>query len=160
MFPTDFDGLVVGSPALDFNNLISWRARFFPITGSINSSNFITTATWMDLIHTEVLNQCDGLDGVLDGIIEDPDLCHFRPEALLCANDTVANTCLTPMQVEMVRDIFSPFYGEDGKLIYPPMQPGSEDFAATGLYAGKPFPYSLVIIISIPTQISCLSSSC
>ncbi|KAK3172726.1 putative feruloyl esterase B-2 [Lepraria neglecta] len=42
----------------------------------------------------------------------------------------------------MVREIFSPLYGEDGNLIYPAMQPGSEILAAEKLYAGKPFSYS------------------
>lgn len=145
MFPNDFDGIVAGSPALDFNNLQSWRARFFPITGPANSSEFISTALWIDLIHGEVLNQCDGLDGAIDGIIEDPSLCNFRPEALLCKKSTSAN-CLTSTQVGMVREIFSPFYGENGNLIYPAMQPGSEVLAAGNLYAGKPFSYSKVTV--------------
>ncbi|SLM37899.1 feruloyl esterase b [Lasallia pustulata] len=141
MFPRDFDGIVAGSPALDFNNLASWRASFFPITGFVGSPNFIAASTWATLIHNEVLTQCDGLDGVIDGIIEDPNLCHFRPEALECANGAITN-CLTPVQVEMVRNIFSPLYGEDGKLIYPAMQPGSEIMAVQKLYAGMPFSYS------------------
>ena len=146
MFPRDFDGIVAGSPALDFNNLQSWRASFFPITGSVGSLNFIAASTWTTLIHNEVLKQCDGLDGVIDGIIEDPNLCHFRPEALECANGTITN-CLKPVQVETVRKIFSPLYGEDGKLIYPAMQPGSEIMAVQKLYAGMPFSYSQVITI-------------
>lgn len=143
MFPDDFDGIVAGSPALDFNNLQSWRARFFPITGQTNSSDFISMEVWTKLIHDEVLRQCDGLDGAIDGVIEDPNLCIFRPEALLCKRNTTTH-CLTPPQVEMVREIFSPFYGEDGNLIYPAMQPGSEIIATTKLYAGKPFSFSEV----------------
>ena len=143
MFPGDFDGIVAGSPALDFNNLQSWRARFFPITGPARSPNFISAATWTTLIHKEVLSQCDGLDGAIDGIIEDPNLCNFRPESLLCKKNTSIN-CLTSTQVEEIRDIFSPFYGENGNLIYPAMQPGSEILAAGNLYAGKPFSYSEV----------------
>lgn len=146
MFPEDFDGIVAGSPALDFNNLASWRASFFPVTGSINSPDFITPSTWTTLIHNEILKQCDGLDGVTDGIIEYPDLCKFHPDVLACANDQVTN-CLTTVQVEIVRKIFSPLYGGDSKLIYPAMQPGSEILAIQKLYAGKPFSYSEVINI-------------
>ena len=144
MFPADFDGIVAGSPALDFNNLQSWRASFYPITGPNTSTNFITESVWSNLIHDEILDQCDGLDGVMDGVIEDPNLCDFRPEALLCDNDTVTN-CLSPTQVEMVRKIFSPYYGLDGNLIYPAMQPGSEIMASENLYAGAPFSYSKVM---------------
>lgn len=157
-FADDFDGIVAGSPALDFNNLISWRAKFFTITGSnsVNSSNFITPSMWITLIHVEVLRQCDGLDGVIDGIIEDPTRCNFCPETLLCTSEMSTN-CLTSIQVEMVREVFSPFYDAHGKLIYPAMQPGSEALAVQKLYAGKPFSYSEVIIIPILVLISLIS---
>ena len=143
MFPDDFNGIFAGTPAVDFNNLYSWRANFYPITGSINSSDFITASSWQTLIHNEVLRQCDGLDGVMDGIIQDPNLCVFRPEAIMCTGNSSTN-CLTPTQVEKVRQIFSPLYGSDGKLIYPAMQPGSEIVSATGLYAGVPWLLSQV----------------
>ena len=143
MFPGDFDGIVAGSPALDFNNLQSWRASFFPITGPPSSPDFISKSLWTGLIHGEILKQCDELDGVRDGIIEDPDLCHFRPETLLC-KESKSTSCLSPNQVEKVQKIFSPFYGKDENLIYPAMQPGSETMAAEKLYAGAPFSYSEV----------------
>ncbi len=157
-FPDDFDGIVAGSPALDFNNLISWRARFFTITGSnsVNSSNFITPSIWISLIHEEVLRQCDSLDGVIDGIVEDPTRCNFCPETLLCTNGTSKN-CLTSIQVDMVREIFSPFYDTHGNLIYPAMQPGSEVLAVQKLYVGKPFSYSEVILISLSVFVSLMS---
>ncbi|OOF91913.1 hypothetical protein ASPCADRAFT_176503 [Aspergillus carbonarius ITEM 5010] len=140
-FPDDFDGIIAGSPALDFNNLVSWRASFFPITGAPDSPNFISQSNWEILIHPEVLRQCDKLDGVADGIIEDPSLCDFHPEAIMCAPDQAAN-CLNPNQIETVRRVLSPLYGTDGQLIFPAMQPGSEIEASKKLYAGKPFSYS------------------
>jgi feruloyl esterase len=150
MFPTDFDGIVAGSPALDFNNLFSWRANFFPVTGSNSSADFITPSLWTTLIHNEILNQCDELDGVLDGIIEDPNLCNFQPESLLCTEGASEN-CLTPVQVKIVREIFSPLRGENSRLVYPAMQPGSEVMAVKKLYAGKPFSYSEVVaLLTLP----------
>ena len=142
MFPRDFDGIVAGSPALDFNNLQSWRASFLPITGRNTTSEFISKIVWANLIHDEILKQCDGLDGIIDGIIEDPNLCHFNPETLLCR--TYDANCLDPVQVKIVQKVFSPL--ENGKLIYPAMQPGSEIMAAEKLYAGAPFSYSEVKI--------------
>ena len=50
LFPADFDGIVAGSPALDFNNLQSWRANFFPITGPAISSRFISKSSWTTLV--------------------------------------------------------------------------------------------------------------
>ena len=144
MFPEDFDGIVAGCPALDFNNLQSWRASFYTYTGPPSSPDFIPMTTWKTLIHNEVLKQCDAIDGAADGIIEDSTLCDFHSEALLC-DDLDSTDCLTAAQVETVRKIFSPLSDEDGNLIYPAMQPGSEIMAADKLYAGVPFPYSQVL---------------
>lgn len=143
MFPGDFDGLVAGSPAVDFNNLYSWRASFFPLTGAVNSSaaSFVPASMWKTAVHDEVLRQCDGIDGVMDGIIEDPSLCHFDPDAMLCggAGNSSATACLTEAQAATVRAIFSPYEWENGTLLYPAMQPGSEIVAADGLYSGTPW---------------------
>src|SRR5205823_14251714 len=98
-FPGDFDGIVAGAPAVDFNNLVSWRASFYPITGAVGSPNFITAAMWTNLIHPEILKQCDGIDGVIDGIIEDPTLCDFRPDPLKCVTANTTN-CLTLIQIK------------------------------------------------------------
>jgi feruloyl esterase len=142
-FPDDFDGIVAGAPALDFNNLISWRASFYPITGLSTSASFIKLDTWSRLIHDEVLRQCDALDGVRDGIIEYPDLCKFNAEVLECQGEVNSN-CLTFEQVQRVKEVFSPLAYEDGSVIYPGMQPGSEMRAIDRLYSGKPFSDSQV----------------
>lgn len=152
--------MIAGAPALDFNHLVSWRARFFTLTRPRGSSDFIPAETWSGLIHDEVLRQCDGLDGVVDGIIEDPQACRFRAEDLLCRDDEGEErtsgrreaACLTPRQMTIVNTIFSPFRADDGDLIYPAMQPGSELGAVQRLYAGIPFPYSEVGTYTYPVS--------
>jgi feruloyl esterase len=142
-FPSDFDGIVAGAPGIDFNNLYSWRAHFFPITGATNSSNFIPATAWKTWIHDEVLRQCDMIDKVKDGIIEDPALCDFDPSALLC-RENIAGPCLTEEQVLHVTQVYSDYKYPSGELIFPAMQAGSEIGAADGLYAGTAFHYSEV----------------
>lgn len=137
-FPADFDGIVAGAPALDFNSMVSWRASFFRITGATNSPDFIAPDVWSGLIHDEVLKQCDDLDGVRDGIIEYPDLCQFRKEALLCTPEKTTN-CLKSKQIDVVNRVYSPFKHSDGTLIFPGLQIGAEQRAIDRLLAGKPF---------------------
>lgn len=144
MFPQDFDGIVAGAPAVNFNNLTSWRASFFAKTGAPSSPNFISADIWSELIHNEVLRQCDAIDGVADGIIENPRMCDFRPEELICAVGNATQDCLSAAQVQIVKEVFSPLYGSSGELAFPAMQVGSEVLAVQKLYAGAPFPYSLV----------------
>ncbi|KAI1499943.1 Tannase/feruloyl esterase [Biscogniauxia marginata] len=138
-FPDDFNGILAGAPAVDFNNLYSWRASFFPITGAAGSPDFISAETWSTTIHDEVLKQCDDIDGVPDGIIEDPTLCHFQPEALRCGIANSSGSCLNAAQVQTVKTIFSDYLWPNGTLLFPSMQPGSEVRAASGLYSGAPW---------------------
>jgi feruloyl esterase len=140
-YPDDFDGIVAGSPASDFNNLYAWRASFYPITGKNTSANFIDAEKWSH-IHDEVLRQCDTIDGVKDGIIEDASLCHFRPEAIKCVDGLNTSQCLNTAQVDIVNKIYSPLYSTDGTLMYPAMQPGNELGARSGLYNGLPWSLS------------------
>jgi hypothetical protein len=93
------------------------------------------------VIHEDILQQCDELDGLRDGILEDPDLCHYTPHNLTCApGQTNSSSCLTPTQAETVRRIFSPLLNVDGSLVYPRMQPGSEIVGAPQTYYnGQPF---------------------
>ncbi|KAE9405371.1 ferulic acid esterase [Gymnopus androsaceus JB14] len=142
-FPDEFDGVVAGSPAVNWNNLLSWSAHFFNILGNSSSPTFITSDQWLGLIHDDILKQCDTIDGVADGIIEDPNLCDYKPEELICSPSSNTSDCLTAEQAAALRLVFSPMYGEDGNLMYPRMQPGSEnaDFIAL-MYGGEVFPFS------------------
>ncbi|OLN97047.1 putative feruloyl esterase B-2-like protein 2 [Colletotrichum chlorophyti] len=144
MFPQDFDGIIAGAPAVDFNNLYSHRASYFSITGAVDSKDFIAPTVWKSLIHNEVMKQCDKIDGVEDGIIEDPTLCEFDPVPLLCRDSTTNDKtkCLTSAQVGIVKQIYGPTYYANGSLFWLGMNPGSEVKAADGLYSGKPFAYS------------------
>ncbi|KAI0529947.1 feruloyl esterase B [Xylaria digitata] len=139
-FPEDFDGIVAGAPAVDFNSLYSFRASFFPITGDTESPDFISPDTWKTTIHNEVIKQCDYIDGVEDGIIEDPILCHVDTERLLCGyNNSTSTDCLSAAQVGIVKAVFDDYLWPNGTLLYPRVNPGGELLAADGLYSGKPY---------------------
>ncbi|KAJ7800999.1 tannase and feruloyl esterase [Mycena olivaceomarginata] len=145
-FPEDFDGIVVGAPATDFNHAIGWGGMLGhyvgltdPDASTTNSPKFITPELW-SVVSAEILRQCDTLDGVQDGIITDPDECNFRPEAIQCTANQ-ATGCLTPVQVEAVKNIYSPLFGLDGELIFPRYLPGAEaDPLAAVLFGGIFFP--------------------
>ena len=141
--PEDFDGILAGSPALDFNNLVSWRASFYPVTGSDRNPEFIRASTWRELIHDEVLRQCDELDGLKDGIVENPAYCQFDPGLLECKPGAFQN-CLTTNQVNEVRRFFSPLTYDNGTIIYSGMNLGGELRATERLLSGRPFSDSQV----------------
>jgi pimeloyl-ACP methyl ester carboxylesterase len=146
-FPDDFDGIVGGAPATDFNHAIGavgMISRYFgaPASPSEASPKWITPDLWA-LVSAEILRQCDSLDGVVDEIISDADACEFRPEALQCTIDETAN-CLTPTQAEALRNLYSPLYGLQGQLVYPRFPPGAEaDPLAPATFPGV-FPFAAV----------------
>lgn len=141
-FPNDFDGVVVGAPAVNFIGLLSWSAHFYPITGPPSSKTYLSTTEWK-IVHNEILRQCDAIDGAKDGIIEDPDLCQPIFETLICKSSSKSKgNCLSPEQVNTAQQVLSPLYGLNGTLIYPRMQPGSELLAAPVVYNGEPFIFS------------------
>ena len=142
-YPEVFDGIVAGAPATDFNHLIAWYGMlslFIDAANAATSPKFLTQDDW-NVVTEEILRQCDHLDGIKDRIISDPDACDFRPEALLCTGNDHSR-CLTKHQVETLRNIYSPLYGLDGKLIYPAFAPGAEAHNnSQALFTGGEFAY-------------------
>jgi feruloyl esterase len=89
-------------------------------------------------IHRAVIDACDALDGVKDGVIEDPTRCHFDPKVMQCT-DADAATCLTTPQVEAARRIYAPAKNpKTGVAIFPGLELGSE-MGWAGLAGRTPF---------------------
>lgn len=142
-FPDLFDGVIAGSPALDWNHLLGTGGVFGTILGTAGGHQGLLSNADLNLVTADVLAQCDALDGVTDGIIDDPDTCDYRPENLLCPLGAVNTTsCLSPEKVVVVRQIFTPLFGTTGELLLPRFDPG-----ATGLvhplFGPGEFPYTL-----------------
>ncbi|KAJ3862620.1 Tannase/feruloyl esterase [Lentinula novae-zelandiae] len=144
-FPEDFDGVIAGAPANAFSGLLSWSGRHYGITGPPGSESFITEEQWKNLVHPDIMEQCDTIDGVADGVIEDPNLCDYKPERLICSSNVGDKAkCLSGGQARAIRKIFSPLYSLEGELWFPRQQPGSEDASIiAAMYSGKPFPFTV-----------------
>jgi hypothetical protein len=137
-FPADFNGILAGTPATDFNHLVHWTNMITQYIGAPacdSSPAFITQELWKT-VEAEVLRQCDGIDGVLDGYITEPDACDFHPEAILCHPDAPLDPCLTLPQVEALRKIYSPLYGPGSQLLYPRYDPGTT-YMPEDLFSGN-----------------------
>ncbi|PWY80565.1 putative feruloyl esterase [Aspergillus heteromorphus CBS 117.55] len=135
--PTDFDGIVAGAPAFNFVNLIAFVGHFGPLTGKPGEDKYLPQEKW-ELVQAEVMRQCDGIDGVEDGVIENPDLCNPVFTELICPSGSSSsdNDCLTGPQAVTARKVFEPLYGEEGKLLYPRLNPGAIDTTSATLFSG------------------------
>lgn len=77
-------------------------------------------------------------------IIEDPDLCQPVFSNLICSlSITNKSTCLNGAQIARVEGVFSAFYGQNGTMLFPRLQPGAELSAFYIYLDGQPFPYTV-----------------
>lgn len=126
-YPELFDALVVGAPAMRtgnsnlatthaavaFNQAAPRDAAGLPLPAQIFSAADRKT------ILSGLLNQCDALDGLKDGMIANVAACRFRPAALICAPGAGQN-CLTPIQAEVLERAFAPPRDKAGHALYSP----------------------------------------
>src|SRR5205814_383849 len=56
-------------------------------------------------VQAATLATCDALDGVSDGVVEDPRRCTFDPTSLACPAGSDGASCLTPQQATALRTI-------------------------------------------------------
>jgi len=123
-FPADFDGIIAGAPANYQMHLHVWSVAVAQAVHK-EPGSYIPPEKY-PAIHKAALEACDTLDGLKDGLIQDPTRCHFDPEVLECKGDETS-TCLTAPQVEAARKIYAPVKNSrTGAEIFPGMEPGSE----------------------------------
>lgn len=102
-YPHDFDGIAAGAPANDMAVQNTYHHAWNVLTNLNPDGTFILLAAKLPLIHAAVLAACDGIDGLVDGQLDDPRLCHFRPASIVCASGQAPATCLTPAEAGVVQ---------------------------------------------------------
>ena len=122
-FPEDFDGIVAGAPGLDWTGRAAQAVRVAKTLEHTEAARL--SQTHRELLHGAVLEACDLLDGVKDGLIENPGRCTFDPGALQCRGPDGA-ACLTAAQVETARLIYSGAVNPKTKREITGLAPGSE----------------------------------
>jgi feruloyl esterase len=129
-FPSDFDGIIAGSPGLDWTGRAAQAVRVAKALEKADAARLSPAKG--QLLHRAVVQACDALDGVKDGLIADPSRCTFDPAALQCAGADEA-TCLTSAQVETARLIYSPLVNPQTRREIAGLARGSElGWTATG----------------------------
>ena len=121
-YPADFDGIVAGDPANNWTHL--YMGGHLWVATAMDGDGYIP-AEKVHILADAVNQQCDALDGVKDGVLNDPRRCHFKPETLLCKGSDTSE-CLTGAQVAAVNKIWAGLRLADGQQIYPGLMPGGE----------------------------------
>lgn len=129
-FPEDFDGIVANAPWVDqtgFTVGAIWNQRAL--------DEAPVTAEKMALVADRVMEKCDAIDGLKDGLIDDPRKCAFDPsrDVPACRAGSDGPACLTPAQAAAIAKIYSGPVS-NGKPYFPGFMPGSE--AVMDLFGG------------------------
>jgi len=123
-FPDDFSGILAGAPANFWTHIFTgfvWNEQ-----AMLTKPASYIPASKLPAIERAALAACDALDGVRDGVINDPRRCHFDPAALRCQGADGPG-CLTGPQVETLRKIYAgPSDLRTGRQIFPGFEPGAE----------------------------------
>jgi feruloyl esterase len=141
-YPADFDGIIAGAAANPKTLLDAWRMWMAQVAMKDQADRILPSQ--YPLIHREVLAQCDAIDGVKDGLIENPLKCRFDPKPIVCKDSDDPSdeaSCLTPRQATSTRALMGPARTPAGREIFPGYAPGSE--LGWGLLMGGLEPYSV-----------------
>ena len=122
-YTTDYDAIAISGWSDKthhiFHQMWMWDATHKDEASYIPAEKFT-------VLHNAVVKACDALDGVIDGVIENPRQCKFDPEEIQCSAGNGAN-CLTAPQVQAVRKIYAgPTDPLTHQQIYPGPYRGSE----------------------------------
>ena len=123
-FPDDFDGIVAGAPAADFTGIGAQfikdvRAQF-PDPKNLTP---LLPAEVLKSVAAQILEKCDALDGVKDGVMEDPRQCKVDVSTL---------SGLSAAQIAALKTIYAPTRA-GGETVFP-----GQPFGGEGELAGWP----------------------
>jgi feruloyl esterase len=134
-YPELFDGVVIGAPAMrtgDSNLAIEYTKVLFnqlaprTVDGKLDFAKVLTAAD-RKTIADGLLTQCDGLDGLKDGMIENVAQCNFQPKKLVCKG-AKEDGCLSAGQARALELAFA----------------GPKDKAGYPIYTAVPFDTGIV----------------
>ena len=123
-YPQDYDGIVVGDIANDITGL--YAARLAQHQFAYRTPESVLTDDALRTLNAGAVAACDQLDGVRDGVIENPQQCRFDPAVLACGAAGAPAGCLNAEQVETARRLYAPV-----------MQPDNGSVLSNGLMRGS-----------------------
>jgi feruloyl esterase len=139
-FPEDYDGIVAGDPVAHYTHH-HVGANLWVVWQMFNNPASTVFSTQDTLLGNAVNAACDALDGVVDGVLNDPRQCHFDPRALKCEGSQMPPNCLTAEQVEAVHNLWT---GPDRMVqkqgYYPPFERGGETYGWPTTISPEPPP--------------------
>lgn len=139
-YPDDYDAISAMAPANPMTDLMT-QSMWASWVNKRSAGAQLDPAK-LGLVHQAVLNQCDALDGLADGVIGRPDACGFEAKSLVCEAGATEN-CLSAPQAEAMQAIYDGVRGSDGTQLLPGWPRGAEMQLAALVMGPAPFPVAM-----------------
>src|SRR5262249_32697411 len=131
-YPEDYDGIISACPAINWHRFLP--ADLWPQVVMGAAKNFVPKSK-LDAATAAAVAAFDALDGITDGVIDDPALCAYDPKALV--GTAVGDDTFTEADAEVVRKIWEGPRGQDGAFLWYGLARGT-DLSALANTAGSP----------------------
>ena len=115
-YPDDFDGIVAGAPALWVTAGVTRILHEARVSKDADGIPVLTPASTA-LLHKAVIAQCDPLDGLTDGQIDNARACSFDPQRLTCRPGQTAD-CITERQAEVMSLLYRGAVDDQGRQLF------------------------------------------
>ncbi|MGZ3343102.1 MAG: tannase/feruloyl esterase family alpha/beta hydrolase [Caulobacteraceae bacterium] len=119
-FPADYDGVVAGAGGPKTPEMTV--RRMWELLLRDGRPGLMSPADWK-LIADAGVKDCDGLDGVVDGVAENPRRCRFDLASLRCKPGATAG-CLNEDQIAFARQFYAPLKDGAGRALDTGLLPG------------------------------------
>lgn len=126
--PLEFDGVVSGNASFNLTRVAAnqvWSlqtvTRIAPKDATGQSQPYRAFSDeQLKAVSNTVLQQCDALDGLNDGMINDFQSCDFDPAFLSCNSEKSSEKqpCLSDKQITALKDIFGGARNSRGESLY------------------------------------------
>jgi feruloyl esterase len=127
-YPDDFDGIMAGAPPVYFTKVTMrdvWQAQKVVVL----PWSPLETNTMMAIVSQAVYQKCDSMDGLVDGIIDDPRQCTFNALTDLPSCEDGVTPCLTAAQRTAIQKIYDGPRNSVGELLFKGTPYGGEAIA-------------------------------
>jgi len=106
-FPTDFDGITAGDPAYNVTTLNVFHHIWNVRANTSPDGKAVLISSRIPILHKAVLAACDKIDGLADGVIDDPRQCKFDIKSLICEDRADTANCLTHAEADAASKIYA-----------------------------------------------------
>jgi len=143
-FPDAYDGILAGAPAFNWDRFIP--AELWPQIVMNQELGAPISSAKLTAVSNAAIAACDAIDGVTDGVIEDPRRCKYDAKSFICAGGPGdPSSCLTAAEAVIVNKIWdgpvtTPSHHRDSGKAWYGLERGAQ---LTALAGGSPFPIAV-----------------